>query len=148
MSKEEVLDTLYLLQNTMAMFKEPLSIDQVIRLVGDIAKCVAKIPDTDEEKTVVGCAGDTIKIWGQACGFTNEVFGEWRRCNCSPDLLPDPLPGMSVSDNVFIITFNGTGMCGFFDYVEHRWKTDKCTYFKSDNPCTYWLHLYNKPIGI
>lgn len=52
MSKEEVLDTLYLLQNTMAMFKEPLSIDQVIRLVGDIAKCVAKIPDADEEKTV------------------------------------------------------------------------------------------------
>ena len=76
MSKEEVLDTLYLLQNTMAMFKESLSIDQVIRLVGDIAKCVAKIPDTDEEKTVVGCADNTIKIWGQPCGFTNEVFGE------------------------------------------------------------------------
>ena len=148
MSKEEVLDTLYLLQNTMAMFKEPLSIDQVIKLVGDIAKCVTKIPNTDEEKTVVGCADNTIKVLGQPCGFTNEVFGEWRHCYCSPELLPDPLPGMHVSENVFIITEKGTRMCGFFDYDEHRWKTDKCTYFDPDNPCMYWLHLYNKPIGI
>lgn len=48
MTKEDVLDTLYLLQNTMAMYKEPLSNDQIIKLIGDIAKCVAKISDSKE----------------------------------------------------------------------------------------------------
>jgi len=118
MTKEDVLDTLYLLQNTIAMFKEPLTNDQVIKLVGDIAKCVAKISDDSEEET------------------TQTTF-KWISCKKLPLLLDN---GLSVG--VLVRTNEGRTICGYYHKGNNVWyKAGTAEVIK--NP-VYWLEMTTK----